>query len=1010
MKHNELRLFLSSTFRDLQEEREHLLKKVFPFIRAVCSERGVTFTEIDLRWGITEEEGTLGRIIRTCLEEVDRCRPFFIGILGDRYGWIPDSNAIQKDADLLRNYPWIDEAANEAASIVEMEFTYGAFMEGSYSGHAFFYRRVPIQSQEVSEDQQKIEALVQRTINAGYSISQFTTPIELAEAVRRDLLAMIDERWPPISLLATLQAERKAHEAFAITRRYAYIAIPNYTNQVLLWLQADAEHDDGGTHVPLVLVGASGSGKSSLVAYLQGFVPRRFPRYQVVVHYVGAAHTSGNHIGVMRHLMEEINDLYGNQTSIPDSPEEIEAKFPEWLARVPEDRPLLLMIDALNQLEEPGDQLRWLPDYIPPTVRLIVSTVPNDVAQRLIDRNWKQLELLPLNLEEREAMVVRYLGEYHKGLSTHATRTIATHQQTANPLFLRTLLEELRLCGDYHLLAHHLEYYLQAQSPQELFSCVMERMERDYGETVVRNTLSLIACSRHGLAEHDLLAISNVSRLDLSTLLHALDFHLIHRDGVLDFFHEYLRNAVESRYLSTPETRQQYHIQIAEFFQDKLSTVPISQPLPWIIALELPWQWSNIGDSIRLQKAISSLPITLSFVATDHTYELLRYWLQLGSLEQMEQAYRQQLEQLCQSDIPRATVATVAVRMSKIMMIAGRYAGAADACQLALGLQQEHLPWNRSEVAETMNELGIVLVQQGKFQQAEPLLREALALQGEHDHLQQANTLYNLAELLYLRKEYPEAEQAFLQALNIRERVLGARHPLTVRSRLKLGTVYYGIGWQERAEALFTTVLNLATEIYGNHHPLVAEATANLGAVLIAQNRLDEAIATYRQAIQSYKTMMGQEHPTLALLWGNVGLILHRTGNLLEAVEALQRSIEIDRRYYGDNHHAIATHLMTLGNIVRDRNRYAEAVEYHQQAFTIRCQVFGENHLDTANAATTLARSLLLCGQLQEARILYKHYQPIKIQMLGADHPQVQLSQKYYDDLIQQLSLPTTAQ
>ena len=42
---SELRVFISSTFRDLQEEREHLVTKIFPEIRALCRERGVTFTD-----------------------------------------------------------------------------------------------------------------------------------------------------------------------------------------------------------------------------------------------------------------------------------------------------------------------------------------------------------------------------------------------------------------------------------------------------------------------------------------------------------------------------------------------------------------------------------------------------------------------------------------------------------------------------------------------------------------------------------------------------------------------------------------------------------------------------------------------------------------------------------------------------------------------------------------------------------------------------------------------------
>ncbi len=70
MKPNEFRIFLSSTFCDLQPEREQPVKKVFPQIRALCRERGVEFTEIDLRWGIMDEESRTGKTVRICIREV----------------------------------------------------------------------------------------------------------------------------------------------------------------------------------------------------------------------------------------------------------------------------------------------------------------------------------------------------------------------------------------------------------------------------------------------------------------------------------------------------------------------------------------------------------------------------------------------------------------------------------------------------------------------------------------------------------------------------------------------------------------------------------------------------------------------------------------------------------------------------------------------------------------------------------------------------------------------------
>src|SRR5438445_13009810 len=101
------------------------MKHVFPRIRAACRERGMEFTPIDLRWGLTDEDVSMGRIIRTCLEEVDRCRPYFLALLGDRYGWVPSLVEVQKDFRLLQEYPWIEDAVTDGASLIELEIGSG---------------------------------------------------------------------------------------------------------------------------------------------------------------------------------------------------------------------------------------------------------------------------------------------------------------------------------------------------------------------------------------------------------------------------------------------------------------------------------------------------------------------------------------------------------------------------------------------------------------------------------------------------------------------------------------------------------------------------------------------------------------------------------------------------------------------------------------------------------------------------------------------------------------------
>jgi hypothetical protein len=109
-----IRVFLSSTFRDFMEERDLLVRQVFPELRRKARERGVEVVEVDLRWGITEEESRQGKVLPICLAEINRCRPYFVGMLGERYGWVPPDD--EDNRVVLADQPWVEEHLWRAAS------------------------------------------------------------------------------------------------------------------------------------------------------------------------------------------------------------------------------------------------------------------------------------------------------------------------------------------------------------------------------------------------------------------------------------------------------------------------------------------------------------------------------------------------------------------------------------------------------------------------------------------------------------------------------------------------------------------------------------------------------------------------------------------------------------------------------------------------------------------------------------------------------------------------------
>jgi hypothetical protein len=89
-----LRLFVSSTFRDTQAERNILARLVLPRKRAMLSKRATSLQEVDLRWGVTRAMSSDSGAVAICLRELAGCFPVVLGIVGRRAGWTPSREAL----------------------------------------------------------------------------------------------------------------------------------------------------------------------------------------------------------------------------------------------------------------------------------------------------------------------------------------------------------------------------------------------------------------------------------------------------------------------------------------------------------------------------------------------------------------------------------------------------------------------------------------------------------------------------------------------------------------------------------------------------------------------------------------------------------------------------------------------------------------------------------------------------------------------------------------------------
>ncbi|MGB8295567.1 MAG: DUF4062 domain-containing protein, partial [Polyangia bacterium] len=137
-------VFVSSTFNDMHAERDYLVKEVFPSLREWCERRKLRLVDVDLRWGVTEADATRHkRVVDVCLRKIDDCRPFFICLLGQRYGWIPNRGNVADQT--LRDFPGLEKVI-ETASVTELEVLHSCIEPMSNhqrAEHAFFYLRQP---------------------------------------------------------------------------------------------------------------------------------------------------------------------------------------------------------------------------------------------------------------------------------------------------------------------------------------------------------------------------------------------------------------------------------------------------------------------------------------------------------------------------------------------------------------------------------------------------------------------------------------------------------------------------------------------------------------------------------------------------------------------------------------------------------------------------------------------------------------------------------------------------
>ncbi len=843
----------------------------------------MTWGEVDLRWGITAEQSREGEALPLCLEAIQRCRPYFIGLLGERYGWVPD----EIPEELVAKEPWLAE--HRGKSVTELEILHGALNDPRTAEYAFFYFRDPAYVGTLPPDQQasfqetlarhrQLADLKDRIRKSGLPLREnYRDPVELGEWVLQDLTAVIERLYPQGSQPDFLDQEAAEHQVFAERRCRVYVGRQETFDRLTAFA--------GGDGPPLVILGESGAGKSALLANWARHFQAEHPGELVVLHFIGVTHASTDWAAMLRRILQELKRHFGLPQEIPEQPAALRSAFPNWLNMAAARGRVILVLDALNQLDDRdgAPDLVWLPDLLPPKVRLILSTLAGRSLEAIEKRGWPALVVEPLRSTERQRLIEDYLALFAKQLDAPRRERIAAAAQTGNPLFLQLVLDELRLFGVYERLDERIQTYLQAPDISQLYNLILDRYEQDYDrgrQRLTREALSLLWAARRGLSEQELREILGTEGGPLPQALWApfflaVETALVNRSGMLTFGHPYLRQAVRDKYLADEASQRKAHLRLADYFD----------PLRYLSEHadeELPWQLVRAQDWQRLHELLSDLELLERLMLYD-SYQAVSCWgeLQSNSSFTPVATYRPVIE------APQRHVLSAAA-VAMLLDHTGYPAEAAAIHEILADRFRRN--GNLQRLGGSLEKLAVIYYQRGELDRAWALEQELYEVYRKLGNKEeQVSTLIGMADIEYMRMHLDAAEALYTEA----SRMAAALGDPEIETAALTGRakILYSRGRFDEAMPLFQE-LERRYLAEGNLVG-VSYALGNQGDVLRQRGDLKGALACYLKSEALY-----ERHGDLTLLGDALGGqagIAEREGRGEEAMRLYRRCEQIFR-------------------------------------------------------------------------------------------------------------------
>lgn len=533
-----MRVYICSTLRDMEAERDYMIRRTFPELNRLLDPHRIDTSAVDLRWGLPEDIisdwDTLQNVI---FGEIDRCRPFFIGLCGERKGWIPQHKTTSTFEDELYY------ATNNANEGRVGKFIYIRSRQSLSDVPAEVAREYRASGPEEEakmaylNDRLKNLNAVQRTYDCYWDNrrEQLWGLQNFGSMVLSDLYQSAIEWFGKGPSYATKVDQR-------LQRDYAYRLLKTFVGRKNL-IEQCYELVTSTPYLRICLIGQEGVGKSALLAAVVDRL-RTTTVFTLVVHHAGASASSLTTRGVLENWCEQLEDWVAKPITASLSLDDLRKEFSSCAKLACIEGTTVFVLDNADWVESVSGKgsVDWLLQSIPKDAIVLTSS-----RKILASHAFQFMSILPFeDVEVRNAIEV-ILSTYSKQLSSDNINLILCKPGVRHPgillLLLRILVSSVR---------HYEDLSSRLRNMPDTFAGLcdifFDSLEYDYGVSSVSAGMQKLILSKDDGISSPLNITTNEVEI-VRQIYAVLPEHCTPPEEGMRIQFGALRNAIRTRYV-----------------------------------------------------------------------------------------------------------------------------------------------------------------------------------------------------------------------------------------------------------------------------------------------------------------------------------------------------------------------------------------------------------------------------------------------------------------------------